>query len=231
MSFAIHSIYFFGSFSIEKIGFSEIEIYSKGKNVALGKKVQASFDAISGERTVDALTDGWNLYGDVLPVRQWMNELAQRYKLEKERPDIIAELRVRYDRQQGRLKLITWLAAVLAVGIIITILVMRIIRMRQIALIRERLAADLHDELGADIHTIGLLSDLAASTTDDAEELKTLHRRIRSETERSATAVRHCTNMLDADGLYADLKEDMERASRRIMAKLDHSLEITGRDI
>ena len=32
----------------------------------------------------------------------------------------------------------------------------------------------------------------------------------------------------DADGLYADLREDMERASRRIMAKLDHSVTITG---
>ena len=168
--------------------FSEIEIYSEGENVALGKKVTTSFKELSPERSIDALTDGWNLYGDILPVRQWMNELAHRYALENERPVIVAELRVRYDKQKNRLELITWLAAVLAVGIVITILVMRIIRMRQIALIRERLAADLHDELGADIHTIGLLSDLAELTTDDTEQLKTLHRRIRSETERSATA-------------------------------------------
>ncbi len=91
-----------------------------------------------------------------------------------------------------------------------------------------RLAADLHDELGANLHTIGLLSDLAFETTNDPEELSNLHRRIRSETERSGTAVRHCTDMLEADKLYTDLKEDMARAARRIMAKLEHEITITG---
>lgn len=211
-----------------QIGFAEIEIYSKDKNVALGKLVKASFNAVSPARSIEALTDGRNLYGDLLGPRRWMNELARRYELDAERPHIQAALESRYEQQQNRLESLTWLAVVLATGIITTILLMRIMRMRQIGMIRERLAADLHDELGADIHTIGLLSDLAATTKDDPEQLKTLHRRIRSETERSAMAVRNCTNMLDADGLYADLKEDMERTSRRIMAKLDHSIKIEG---
>ena len=100
--------------------------------------------------------------------------------------------------------------------------------MRQVARIRERLAADLHDELGASIHTIGMLSDLAEDANGTSDELATLHRRIRAETERSGAAVRHCTDMLQADGLYTNLLADMQRASNRIMVKLEHDISIDG---
>jgi signal transduction histidine kinase len=123
-----------------------------------------------------------------------------------------------------------WLATLLAGGIIFIILIDRIIRMRHIARIRERLAADLHDELGASIHTIGLLSDLAEDTRGNPQELATLHRRIRAETERSGAAARHCTDMLQADDLYSDLLADMQRASNRIMAKLEHDISIEGQE-
>jgi signal transduction histidine kinase len=36
--------------------------------------------------------------------------------------------------------------------------------------------------------------------------------------------------MLEADGYYTDLKEDMARASRRIMAKLENDIEIKGEE-
>lgn len=211
-----------------QIGFAEIEIFSNGVNVAAGLNVHGEFEVDSPNRSYQALTDGRNLYGHILPIRAWLGELAKRHELEVMRPQIVAELDQRYIQQKTNLNRMGWLAAVLATGIIFTVLIQRMIRMRQVSHIRLRLAADLHDELGADIHTIGLLSDLAAETTDDPEELATLHRRIRSETERSGMAVRNCTNMLEAVGLYTDLKEDMLRTSRRIMAKLDHDIEITG---
>ena len=211
-----------------QIGFAEIEVFANGKNVAVGINVHGEFDVGSPGRSYRALTDGLNLCGDILPIRGWLGELAKRHELEVERPRIVAALDQRYTKQKTNLNRMGWLAALLAAGIIFTILIQRLIRMRQVSHIRLRLAADLHDELGANIHTIGLLSDLAAETTNDPEELATLHRRIRSETERSGMAVRNCTNMLEAVGLYTDLKEDMLRTSRRIMAKLDHDIEITG---
>ena len=213
-----------------QIGFAEIEFFSNGENVALGVEVKGDFGAEAPDRLFSALTDGRNLYGNILPIRDWLNELARRHKLEVERSRVVSELNIRHARQNANLNYLMWLVALLSIGIIIAVLVGRMIRMRQVSNIRLRLAADLHDELGANIHTIGLLSDLAAETTDDPEELSTLHRRIRSETERSGIAVRHCTNMLEADGYYTDLKEDMARASRRIMAKLENDIEIKGEE-
>lgn len=219
-----------GGIQGSQIGAAEIELFSAGRNVALGRPAQASFTAISPERSVAALTDGRNLYGNILPVQDWLNELARRHDLETERPLITAELDYRYARQKTNLTRMGWLAVLLAAGIVSIILVERNKRLRQIAHIRERLAADLHDELGANLHTIGLLSDLASDARNSPEEMDTLYRRIRSETERSGIAVRHCSDMLAAKGLYTDLLADMQRASNRIMAKLEHEISIEGEE-
>ena len=215
-----------------EIGFAEIELFSNGQNVALEKTFESNFlvNHLQNRRTLRSLTDGRNLYGEILPTRAWMGELARRHVLEEARPRLVAELELRYARQTTNLNRLGWLAVLLAAGIVVTILVERLIRMRHVAKVRLRLAADLHDELGANLHTIGLLSDMATETIDDPEELSTLHRRIRSETERSGIAVRHCTDMLEPDELYTDMKEDMERAGRRIMAKLEHSITVTGEE-
>ena len=213
-----------------KVGFAEIELISNGKNVALGKMVTTESEVDSSVRSLTALTDGRNLYGEILPIPAWMAELARRHDLERERPLIVAARDARYAKQRVSLIRLGWLAFLLAVGILFTILVTRILRLRQVARIRERLAADLHDELGANLHTIGLLSDMASESGDSPEEMATLHRRIRSETERSGLAVRHCTDMLSGKMLDSDFEEEMKRASRRIMSKLKHTISIEGEE-
>ncbi|MDP4623714.1 MAG: ATP-binding protein [Akkermansiaceae bacterium] len=213
-----------------RIGFAEIELFSNGKNVARGKPVTASFSFDHNNRKLSAVTDGNNLYGNILPIRKWLEELARRQDLENERPIVAAMLSERYTRQKSNLRWMGWLATVLAASIIVIILWERNYRMRQIATIKERLAADLHDELGADLHTIGLLSDLAEDSGDDPQQRAILHQRIRNVTEQTGTAVRHCTDMLSAKGLSTDFRSDMDRASRRIMSRLSHKISIEGEE-
>lgn len=213
-----------------KLGFAEVECFAGGENVALGKPFSENFKRRVQEtnRKLSALTDGRNLYGQILPLRQWMEELAQRHELEEERPIIEAARQMAYARQKVRLQWVSWLAAILAVGIIIIVLIDRIIRLRQIAQIKERFAADLHDELGANVHTIGLLSDAAQDSHENEADWKMLHRRIRDLSERTGTAIRHCTNMLDAKKLYFGIAEDIQRVARRNMANYEHTITIEG---
>ena len=214
-----------------QFGAAEIELFSKGRNVALGIPAQMNFPVNAPLRSLAALTDGHNLYGKILPTKQWLGELARRHDLERERIEIAKELDIRHLRQKTNLHRLGWVAVLLATGIVSIIFLERMRRMRQVAGIQERLAADLHDELGANLHTIGLLSDLAASPTNSPEEMQTINRRIRSETERSGVAVRHCSDMLSAKGLYTtDLLADMQRASNRIMARLEHKISIVGEE-
>jgi signal transduction histidine kinase len=213
-----------------QIALAEIELFSAGKNVALGKDTEANFTTLSRIRTLSALTDGNNIYGKILPIREWMGQLARRHDLETERPIVFSQLTERYAHQKRNLKWMGWLVASLTGGIVIVILVDRIISLRHVAKIKERFAADLHDEIGANVHTIGLLSDAASHAYDSPEELKMLNTRIRQITERTGTAIRHCTDMLEAKDLYIGLVHDIRRTAQRNMAQFEHEIIIEGEE-
>ena len=156
-----------------------------GQQCRKGKQANGNYGFSSFNRSYASLTDGRNFYGDILPIRQWLNELALRHELERQRPQLALRLNELYEEQKSLLNRFTALAVILAAAMIITLLVTRITRMRQLARVRLRLAADLHDELGANLHTIGLLSDLAVESREDDEAFADIQRRIRSESDRS----------------------------------------------
>jgi signal transduction histidine kinase len=216
--------------TLSTIGFAEIEIFSKGLNVALDKSFTTSFEQPNLSRTLSSLTDGANYYGKILSIKAWVEELSLRHDLQQERARVENEMKLRYARQKILLQRVSWLAALLIAGLIFTILIDRMVRLREVARIKERLAADLHDEIGANLHTIGMLSDLAEDAKEAPDELSMLHGRIRSMTERSGTAVRHFADLLNANGLYTDLISDIRRTSERIMAKFDKNIVIEGEE-
>ncbi len=218
----------YGEEHIYRFGFAEIELFSAETNVAYGKAFTPSKHPIDPLRPLSHLTDNLNLYGQILPIKDWINQLARRHDLEVDRPIIAEEIQGRYERQTATLRIVAWLAALLAVGIAFTILLNRMLRMREISSIRERFAADLHDELGANIHTIGLLGDVALKSLKDPERLKTVLERNRRLTESTGTAVRHCINLQEAEGLYGNLPDDMKRISRRILVSIKYDIEIQG---
>ncbi len=215
----------------QRIGFSEIEILHNGVNKALGRSFQTDLKPETYHRKASALSDGFNFYGQILTIRDWMNELAKRHDLESERPLIVSELNRRYAIQKANLNRMYWLVSVLAVGIVFTFLIDRIIRLRQVSRIKERFAADLHDELGANLHTIGLLGDVAQSSMDKPERLKTALQRSRKLTEQTSAAVRHCMSLQDTQELYGNLPDDIRRAARRIMTGIESTITISGEDI
>ncbi len=218
------------SVEVSRIGFSEIELFSNGKNVAIGATVTATPPSQS-RRPLSALTDGNNFFGKILPIKEWLNELSLRHELETERPLIVAELNLRYAKQKKLLERMIVLAVLLAMGIIITVLIGRFFRIRQASRIRERIAADLHDELGADLHTIGLYSDFALDSLDSREELVEALQLIREFTDRSGTAARNCVNILEANGVCEDLVNDIKDLSSRLLADHHrHEIHVEGEE-
>ena len=218
-----------GTHMQNRIAFAEIEVFSEAGNLALGKPVKADFRRLTS-RPLSHITDGCNCYGNILPVRDWMVQLARRHDLENERPLVAAELNRHYLRQKANLRRMVWLATLLTLGGVIIILVDRMIRQRAILRMREQIAADLHDELGANIHAIGLLGDLARSAKTSPRKRDAFLQRMRALTERTGAAARYCTNLLEAEGLYEDLVADMRRAATRIMADIDYELSFEGEE-
>lgn len=103
-----------------RIGFAEIELFANGRNVARDKTIRTGLPPrfVNPSRPLTALTDGRNLYGNILPVRDWLHQLARRHDLEVERPAVITELNQRYARQKTNLNRMVWLAALLSAGIL-----------------------------------------------------------------------------------------------------------------
>ena len=213
---------------VTHIGFAEVEIFADGQNVAMGKNVEARFKIRSRGRNIAALTDGRNFYGDVLSLREWMNQLARRHELESMRPRVQRELDNHYTKQLSHLRLARWLAALLAVAVGFSLLRSRLIRARELANLKERFAADLHDELGANLHTIGLLSDLAEDVDQTPEEVSLYLQRIRALSERTGIAMRNCVDVQESGELYANVIAEMRQAAERIVANLEHTIEFEG---
>ncbi len=211
-----------------RLGFAEIELFSRGENVALDKPVTINFESADDLRPIVNLTDGRNYFGTILPAREWLNQLAQRHEVERERPLVSAELNRRYLRQKTIVTQLSGLAVVLAFGCVVIFLIDRNRQHRSVEETRKRIAADLHDELGADLHALGLLSDLAYSAKETPQKLGGFLQRIRSLTERTGKAALHCTNLLEAEDLHKDLVNDVRNTSVRILADLDQTVEIAG---
>ena len=212
-----------------RVRFAEIEVFSKGKNVALGKPAEAG--PLSAYTNNDQLlTDGSNAYGRIPPLRQWLEQLALGHELKRQRPALATELARRYDRQQAKLRYLAWIVALLATGLIITYLGGRLLRNRQLNRYRQRTAADLHDELSADLHTIGLLSDLSKQALHTPERLPALLDRIRLYSDRSAVSTRAVIYTLEAESANSDLAVTMERATGKLLADIDYQFSVVGEE-
>ena len=218
----------------KRFGFAEIELLANGQNVAIGK----AFDSQNKlrnqpinqptRRRLESLTDGHNFYGRILPLREWMFQLAQRHELETNRPLVAAELNGRYLRQRTIMRALLALVAVMAIGAVCVVFFGLSQRRKAIERTRSQIAADVHDELGANVSAIGLLSDLVQNSVNSPKKLAQLMPRMRELTERTGIAARHCTNMLESVGLFDDLKQDMLRTSKRVTADLSHEVVFVG---
>jgi signal transduction histidine kinase len=218
----------FGDRSYPRIGFAEIEVISGGVNVAKNKTAYPNFEVDNSARQSSALTDGHNYYGEILPVRDWLEQLSRRHALENELPRLQAELKERYSLQQTNFQRLIWFALSLVVAIVVLLLIQRINYQRAIFHTREQIAADLHDELGANLHALTLLTEITSKSKDQPDQLGRLLERIRTLTQRTARAARHCTNLLESRALYEDVGNHVRRTSKRLLADLEHDIHIEG---
>jgi len=215
-------------------GVAEVECFAAGRNVAVGCPVAmrgGGRDRPSRARPLAAITDGRNFYGTILPMRKWLEELSQRHDLEIARPTLQAAIEARYQRQATLVRWLGGLAALLGALVAVAIVAERLLRQRAIARTREQIAADLHDELGANLHAIALYGDLAQAHHFNPARLRLILDQMRALTERSGVAARACVNLLESRGLYEGLAVELRRTTARLLADVDHRLEIENEDI
>jgi len=220
---------------VDMVGFAEIELLSAGNNVLTGRELKANFEPIQAHNSPEQLTDGANVFGQIIDTRDWIEQLALRHDLETERPLVAANLDQLFSEQEQQFTLLRNLSVLVGGFLVIIILLSHIIRTRQLTSMRQRLAADLHDQVGANLHAIGLLSDIAReeagkAADDGRSSLQGVVREIRDTTERTAESVRHCSATLEPHTPLTDLEEDMQRIANRMMEGYDYAITIEGKE-
>jgi signal transduction histidine kinase len=127
----------------------------------------------------DGLTDGHSSTGTLIPLRQWVEELALRFELSVEQRALTA------DREQILKRTHTWsLATAFTVlgttilGLAAWMIRLRLAARRHIRDLRRRISSDLHDEVGSNLATISLLADIspAAGARAPLEDISRLAR-------------------------------------------------------
>ncbi len=182
---------------------SELEIFSQGRNIALGKSVNphegmATLTASSGRFwSSAALSDGFGPAGKLVSTREWILQLDQRLKLEIRRHSLLAEAGLIVDQWRIWVQMISALLALLGIFLIVALPIRyRLQAKRQLVNVRERIASDLHDEVGSNLGSIQMLTDLAQGRSGGSEELKRIQR-IAAET---VSAVRDIVWLLQPTG-------------------------------
>ncbi|MCP5537937.1 MAG: hypothetical protein H7A51_17100 [Akkermansiaceae bacterium] len=210
------------------ISLDEIEVLADGLNVARGRPVHFPRRTSYGRAGNELLTDGRNHFGRILPIREWMGQLARRHDLEIQQPQVASALNLKYAKQKANLRRMSWLVALLAAGIVFVILIDRMLRLRAVLKVRERVAANLHDELSANLHAIVLLGDMAKKHIQSPGKLNEVVDRMQQVSKRSRIAARHCANMLQSDSLCEDLVKEMKFSAERLLSDTSHEISVEG---
>ncbi len=207
---------------------SEIEVWSKGSNLAAKKTVSRS-DA-TGSVKLTSLTNGSTSDRQIMKISIWLNQLVEREKIEAELA--LLEPVLRKLSSQGELNA-TWSSAIiLGLSFIIPIIVVerrRLMSRDQLDQLRKRIASDLHDDIGSNLGSISLIArsarkDLnrlhgAQDVADDLGEVETIAR-------ESSLAMRDIVWLLERkEDSIGDLVQRMRETAGRLLREIHFTVD------
>jgi signal transduction histidine kinase len=197
---------------------AEAQVFSGGKNVALGAPVAASDELKIGAWSRAFLVDGANSLNQFAPFPDWLHALSQRRELAAQLAGI--------EPRRARLVAAQWhtIGSVLARTVIVLALGgaallwrARHSRRAEIERLRTRIASDLHDEIGSNLGSIALLSQLAAQDRAHGGETQREFQEIRQIAEQTAESMRDIVWLLRPGG-EGDLVARLRDTAARMLA-------------
>lgn len=202
---------------------AEIQVFSKGQNVALHAPVQTSNTLEDGLWSKDYLVDGFDsqyaLEDDEL---DWVQKLVHKQSLLDEKARLSEAL---IDEVGAVSQRLVWTASIGGLGLTslagVLIFRGRRLRRRETDRIRERIASDLHDEIGSNLGSISLLSEWRQGEDDEMNEIH----RIASETADSMRDIAWVIR--SGHDTLKDLLQKMRETASTMLRQTEHHFLVT----
>ena len=209
-------------------GLSEIQVWSDRCNISEGLSVRRAGTGSSTETGL--LTDGSAWTREIIPVGSWLNQLHERWRVERE----IEALQPMRSQMAAESELnATWGSAMmLGLTFLIPVFVVerrRLISRNQIDELRKRIASDLHDDIGSNLGSISMIARTARkdlvrlqgpeAVAEDLGEVESIAR-------ESSLAMRDIVWLLERkQDSIGELVQRMRETAGRLLREFEYTIE------
>ena len=216
--------------SLARIALSEIEILGNGEILSMGARVHAPQLSGDDRKRATSLTDGRSNEGQILPLREWLNQFKRRMELEA----MLASLRHDLDaaqRQEERRSRTLLLVAIGLIAILVQLIwLVRVAAKRRASRMRERIACDLHDEIGANVSSMAHTAELIAETIKRPSPTQSrLLGNLVESARLTARETKHFIRFIEGENHSHDIAEQLTQVADQILGTIprEFSLENT----
>ena len=209
-------------------GLSEIEVWSGQRNISKGLTLRGGRHGKSAETKL--LTDGYAWERQIIPVASWLNQLHERWRVEKE----IEALQPMRSQMAAESELnATWGSAMmLGLTFLIPVFIVerrRLISRNQIDQLRKRIASDLHDDIGSNLGSISMIARTARKDLvrlHGPEEVAEDLGEVESIARESSLAMRDIVWLLERkQDSIGDLVHRMRETAGRLLREFEYTIE------
>lgn len=214
-------------YPLERIALSEIEILSEGELISRGSKVQAPQLDSEDRKRIPSLTDGRSNEGQILPLRQWLDQFKRRVQLEAKLVSLRDDLDTAQRQEERRFRMILLVAVGLILVLLQMVILVRFAARRRAARMRERIACDLHDEIGANVSSMAHTTELLAESIHQPSETQT--RLLGSLLESARLTYRetkHFIRFIEAENESHDIAEQFVQVADQILGTIPRTFSL-----
>lgn len=210
------------------LAMAEMQIWSAGRNIALGSDVHSPTSTEQDGWSRKALVDGYASSADIADWPSWLRALSQRREVEHQ----LALLDAKSTATQTRWQHIIFVALIslAAAGGIILLLWLRHqrkARTQELERLRTRIAQDLHDEIGSSLGSIALIAQDLLSTAPDTPHTRSDLAEIKDIADETVDAMRDITRLMQSERYGTDdLTVLMRETADRMLRSHRHTIHI-----